>query len=329
MTFNNDNYSQNTITQDADNARAILINVDDLGLSDAVNEAVLQLARRGLVRASSYMVGGTISDKERRTLNELGIDIGLHLDLTGVFPSLLKSSLKSILIGSYLRRLRPAQVSDVINRQFDQFEDTFNRAPVFVDGHQHVHQFPIIRDCLAQTISDRYLPDTAVHARVTTPLINDVKSQIIYRLGGNAWQKLCERHNIVTNDYFGGIYDFEGSVSTLSDLWRQWLTNAPRTKFLKAGLHAQVQPIEPLGTYAQYGSTTPPIHSVPLGLPRNMITTLIMCHPAVPNNSWQDDIKMAREREYKWLMSREFEALLQQHDVRLVNWSEVAANSKI
>lgn len=323
MNAHNDKTSKNNITPDANNARAILINVDDLGLSGAVNEAVLHLAKRGLIGASSYMVGGTISDIELQALNDLDIDIGLHLDLTGVFASSLPSSLKSVLITSYLRRLRPAQVLDVINKQFDQFEDTFNRAPVFIDGHQHIHQLPIIRDCLMQVIHERYLPDTPMHARVTTPLINDIKSQIIYRLGGQAWSQLCRQNNIVTNDYFGGVYDFEASVDTLAELWNQWLTSAPRTKFLKAGLHAQALPLEPLGTYAQYGSTTPPIHSVPLGLPRDVTTTLIMCHPAVPNDGWTDDIKTAREREFEWLMSHRFEALLEHLHVRLVKWSDM------
>lgn len=323
MNSNNDNSSQNVITNDANNARAIIINIDDLGLSGAVNEAVVHLAKRGLVGASSYMVGGTISDLEIRALDDLGVDVGLHLDLTGVFASGLPSSLKSLLMTSYLRRLQPAEVSDVIKRQLDQFEDTFNQDPVFIDGHQHIHQFPIIRDCLMQVISERYLPDTPIHARVTTPLINDVKSQLIYRLGGEAWHALCDSHNLSTNDYFGGVYDFEASVSTLSQLWNQWLTEAPRTKSLKAGLHTQLLPIEPLGTYAQYGSTTPPIHSVPLGLPQGVATTLIMCHPAAPNDGWQDNIKAAREREFEWLMSHQFEHLLERLHIRLIKWSDM------
>ena len=49
-----------------------------------------------------------------------------------------------------------------------------------------------------------------------------------------------------------------------------------------------------------------------------------MCHPAIVDSGWQDDIKQAREREFEWLMSYQFEDLLVKNEVRLVNWSEIA-----
>lgn len=315
----------NKTTQISNNARAIIINVDDLGLSNAVNDAVIHLAERGRIGASSYMVGGTVSAGDIQRLIDLSVDIGLHLDLTGVFPSALRGSLNSIIVASYLRRLKPAQVTDIIKQQFDAFEDCFGRAPVFIDGHQHIHQFPIIRECLARELSTRYTIEDkySISARVTTPLMHDFKSWTIYKLGGQAWRKLCEDHHIATNTLFGGVYGFDVSRIELEALWEKWLHSAPCTDGLPPALHTHVAYIEPLGTYAQYGSTTPPIHSVPNSLPNNLSTTLIMCHPAVPNNSWQDEIKVAREREYEWLMSNKFEDLLQQYNVRLVKWSEI------
>ena len=316
------------------NARAVIINVDDLGLSDAVNKAVIRLAERGRIGASSYMVGGNISISDITKLAELNVDIGLHLDLTGVYPSTLTATLKSLLIASYLRRLNSKQVTDVIKQQLDSFEDTFNRAPVFIDGHQHIHQFPIIRQCLIEELTNRYGNNSidkshknahrAISARVTTPLVNDFKSWVIYSLGGRVWSKLCQEHNIATNDKFGGVYGFDVSSQQLAVLWDKWLSAAPPTRYLVPGLYTESFTFESLGTYAQYGSTTPAIHSVPLSLPRNVTTTLLMCHPAMPDNSWQDEIKGAREREFAWLMSRQFEDLLQQHDIRLVRWSDIA-----
>lgn len=325
MTVIKNNTPQNQNSQISNSARAIIINVDDLGLSGAVNDAVLHLAERGRIGASSYMVGGTISDSEIQTLAELNVDIGLHLDLTGIFPSALRGSLKSLIIASYLRKLNPAQVTDIIKKQLDGFEDRFGRAPIFVDGHQHIHQFPIIRQRLANELNERYGGEntqTHISARTTTPLVNDFKSWVIYTLGGNAWRKLCKDKHIATNDYFGGIYGFDANRQELIALWEQWLQSAPRTADLSPALYAQSFAIEPLGTYAQYDTTTPAIHAAPLSLPTELSTTLIMCHPAIPDNGWQDAIKTAREIEYNWLMSDAFEVLLQKHDVRLVRWSE-------
>lgn len=274
--------------------RPVIINVDDLGLSTAVNDAVIHLAELGRIGASSYMVGGTITDSDINCLNKLNVDIGLHLDLTGIFPSALHGSLKSIIIASYLRRLDSTQVTAIIKQQLDGFEDRFNRAPTFIDGHQHIHQFPVIRQCLINELINRYhneISKGTLSARVTTPLISDLKSWIIYALGGYAWRKLCEHHQILTNDKFGGVYGFDADSQQLASLWEKWLQGAPRDT-------------------------------------ANASPTLIMCHPAIPDNasnSWQDDIKAAREIEYEWLMSDAFKDLLHKHNVRLMRWSDMTS----
>ncbi|WP_296243823.1 MULTISPECIES: ChbG/HpnK family deacetylase [unclassified Psychrobacter] len=280
----------------SNHARPVIINVDDLGLSTAVNDAVIHLAELGRIGASSYMVGGTITDSEINRLNQLNVDIGLHLDLTGIFPSALRGSLKSIIIASYLRRFNPMQVTDIIKQQLDGFEERFNRAPVFIDGHQHIHQFPVIRQCLINELTNRYRSEISkgtLSARVTTPLINDVKSWIIYILGGYAWRESCQHHQILTNDKFGGVYGFDADRQQLAMLWEKWLQGAP-------------------------------CHTA------NVSPTLIMCHPAVPDNashSWQDDIKAAREIEYEWLISDAFKNLLHKHNVRLMRWSDMTSAS--
>ncbi|WP_417466289.1 ChbG/HpnK family deacetylase [Kordiimonas sp.] len=283
------------------NMRAVIINVDDLGLSGAVNEAVIHLAELRRICASSYMVGGVITDGDIRKLSELDVDIGLHLDLTGVFRSSLQGSLKSLILASYLRQLNIEQVTNIIKQQLDAFEDKFGHAPVFIDGHQHIHQLPVIRYCLANELNRRYGGNNAqtnISARITTPLINDFKSWVIYVLGGYAWRKLCEHHHMSTNDYFGGVYDFNANSLKLALLWEKWLIKAPRTTGLSS-------------MFAK----------IPTSIHTNLSTTLIMCHPAVPDNSWQDEIKVARETEYTWLMSHEFSELIQRKDVKLVNWS--------
>lgn len=278
----------------SNSARPVIINVDDLGLSTAVNDAVIHLAELGRIGASSYMVGGTITDNDINCLNKLNVDIGLHLDLTGIFPSAIHGSLKSIIIASYLRRLDSTQVTAIIKQQLDGFEDRFNRAPTFIDGHQHIHQFPVIRQCLINELINRYhneISKGTLSARVTTPLISDLKSWIIYALGGDAWRKLCEHHQILTNDKFGGVYGFDADSQQLASLWEKWLQGAPRDT-------------------------------------ANASPTLIMCHPAIPDNasnSWQDDIKAAREIEYEWLISDAFKDLLHKYNVRLMRWSDMTS----
>jgi len=203
--------------------RQVIINIDDLGLSDPVNEAVIALGTLGKVRSTSYMAGGTISESQIRSLACLQMEVGLHLDFTGIYPSTLTQSLSSVLLASYLRRLDKLAVTALIHQQLEGFENTFNQRPVFIDGHQHVHQFPVIRTCLADVLQARYGETNAnnqttinMAARVTTPLVNDLKSWIIYLLGGPAWQQLCRQHQMPTNGKFGGAYDFDANQDKLA-----------------------------------------------------------------------------------------------------------------
>ncbi|GAA0804082.1 ChbG/HpnK family deacetylase [Psychrobacter piscatorii] len=303
------NYQKQSSSPTGD-ARPIIINVDDLGLSTAVNDAVIHLSELGRIGASSYMVGGTITDGDINQLRKLNVDVGLHLDLTGIFPSALRGSLKSIIVASYLRRLNHMQVTDIIKQQLDGFEDRFGHAPLFIDGHQHIHQFPIIRHCLIKELTNRYRDEISkgtLSARVTTPLINDIKSWIIYALGGYAWRHSCEHNHIKTNDKFGGVYSFDTDSLQLASLWEQWLQSVPHN----AGLLS-----EQITSHAKRPRTL-----------ANVSPTLIMCHPAVPENgcnSWEDEIKAARDIEYKWLISDGFKDLLDKYNVRLLRWSDIS-----
>ncbi len=293
--------------------KKIIINIDDLGLSDAVNQAVVNLAEKQRITASSYMVGGSISGEHKHALQELGVDIGLHLDFTGIFPSPLTGSLKSTLFKCYTRQLDKQQVADNIKQQFEQFAETFDALPVFVDGHQHVHQFPIIRDALIEEITARSHPQqTPIACRITKPLVNDVKSWIIYILGGNKWQKRCQQNNIAHNTGFAGVYGFDKDKEELKNLWQKWLTSCANTE-----------------STIENRKNTGHIRSQQINK-----TNLIMCHPATPialtksGKDWQDEIKQAREIEYQWLMSDEFAEMLAMQEVQLQHWRELTRPNK-
>lgn len=283
--------------------RRVIINVDDLGLSEPVNHAVVNLASMRLITATSYMVGGSISDSSIKTLHNFNIDVGLHLDFTGNFKTALPSSLSALIKASYLRRLDPQTVASEIKRQFDDFEDKFNHAPKFIDGHQHVHQFPVIREALINELISRYVDKNQqrVAARITYPLKHDLKAWIIYTLGGHAWRSLCTQAAVPTNQYFGGVYDFQASPTELIKLWEGWLKNCP---------------ISPLNN----SNNKVPTSSISV---LQAPVSVIMCHPAIPDTSWEDEIKQAREIEYQWMISSDFKKLLNTYNIKRTHWSEL------
>lgn len=146
----------------------ITLNVDDLGLSPAVNQAVCRLAALGRVHAASFMSLGRIAPDELAALRQAGIDIGLHFDLTGLAR---QGTLGQVMARSWLRAWPAAALQETIARQMDAFEDQIGQPPAFIDGHQHVHQFPQVRERLLAEARRRYGPSVAL--RSTRPLLAD------------------------------------------------------------------------------------------------------------------------------------------------------------
>lgn len=202
--------------------KAVTVNADDLGLSPAVNCAVLQLAAAGRIQAASLMSLGRLAAEEVAALDAAGVDVGLHFDLTGLAGH---GSLQAVMSRSWRRAWPQGVLQGEVARQLDAFEDIMGRAPVFVDGHQHVHQFPQVREVLLAAVLGRY--GNHVCWRHTRPLVADAKSLLIYALGGWTARRLVHSQGMVCNRVFGGVYDFGGDKAALARRWRHWLAAAP------------------------------------------------------------------------------------------------------
>jgi len=124
-----------------------------------IDNAALHLADMHRAHAISCLVGGKswgVSSRLLRLLNPGGIDIGLHLDLTET-PLLgaPRRSLRELIVASHLRLLDRRIIRAEIRAQLDAFEQALGRGPAFVDGHQHVHQLPMVRSELLAELNTR------------------------------------------------------------------------------------------------------------------------------------------------------------------------------
>ncbi|HXW30818.1 MAG TPA: ChbG/HpnK family deacetylase, partial [Xanthobacteraceae bacterium] len=142
--------------------RRIWLCADDYGISPAVNTAIRELLQRGRLNATSVMVvAPSWSPSEANLLANLGAAgrvraVGLHLTLTGPFRPLTGSfkplcgsafrPLTDMILLALIRRLDRRTLAAEIAAQLAAFSAAFGRAPDFVDGHQHVHLLPQVRD---------------------------------------------------------------------------------------------------------------------------------------------------------------------------------------
>ncbi len=212
-------------------ARRVTVCADDFGMSSQICEAVLQLARQQALTATSCVVDTKTVASFVAPLLEVAADvsIGLHLNLTEAFANTgdnennLHASLPRWWWRCYTGGASPIAVRREIQRQLDRFEALFARPPDFIDGHQHVHQLPVIRDQLIDEIMVRYTGHIALRSTISRRS-RGIKARIVQSLGGAELQALASGNAVRTNLDFAGIYDFTATMP-YADRMHSWATS--------------------------------------------------------------------------------------------------------
>ena len=138
---------------------------DDYGLAPGVGAAIRDLIAQGRLSATSCMTAGPYWPEEARLLAPLAgqADIGLHFTLTdqtpaGPMPVLAPEGrlppIGRLMKDAYTGRLDPAEIAAEFARQLHNFTAALGRTPDFIDGHQHVHLLPVVRDVVAAAAKD-------------------------------------------------------------------------------------------------------------------------------------------------------------------------------
>ncbi|MBX3620748.1 MAG: ChbG/HpnK family deacetylase [Rhizobacter sp.] len=238
-------------------ARAICVCVDDFGLHAGVNEAALRLAAMGRVHAIGCLVGGPAwpaGAARLRALPAEAVDVGLHLDFTErpCGPA-SRRGLAALIASSLAGRLDAGAVRAEIGAQLQAFEAALGRAPAFVDGHQHVHQLPVIRGALLHELSARYgaarpwLRRTRVGGRPGTGRLPAwAKARVIETLGAGGLAVLARAAGYPQNTGLLGVYDFRGGAARYRTLLAAWLHAAAEGDLLMCHPSAAMVLTDPL-----------------------------------------------------------------------------------
>ena len=146
-------YCQQTLM----NMKRIILCADDYGQNEPISQAIIALLKKNRLSATSCMTTSASWSLHASWLSDFrdAADIGLHFNLTIGKPlsqALLNShgfmSLPKLIIYSYSGILNRAAITEELHSQLDHFEKALGCLPDFVDGHQHIHQLPMIRDVL-------------------------------------------------------------------------------------------------------------------------------------------------------------------------------------
>lgn len=210
--------------------KRIAICADDFGLNADVDAGIMALSAQGRLTATSCLTTGPTWPTSAARLRELPIDAGLHLNFTEAFTDdALNLPLPALIRACYLRRLPKSRLAEQIERQCDAFERHFGRAPDFVDGHQHVHQLPMIRDALLSILARRYAGQPLWLRRTAAPAALPafrLKAFVIAALGSRRFAALAESDGWRLNGHLLGVYDFSSDADGYAQLLRGWLQAA-------------------------------------------------------------------------------------------------------
>jgi predicted glycoside hydrolase/deacetylase ChbG (UPF0249 family) len=217
---------------------------DDYGISPAVDTAIRDLVVRGRINATSVLVAApSFCRAEATALDVLNataprVAIGLHLSLTAPFRPLSTGFLPlregqflpvaAMLRHAVLRRLEHAALVAEMTRQMETFRNIFGRAPDFIDGHQHVHLFPQIRQALLE-VAKATAPNAWVRqcGRVV-PLaarFADGKG-LLLDIMSYRFRRRAAALGVRTNPAFAGTYAFDGEAR-FAELFPRFLDRLP------------------------------------------------------------------------------------------------------
>jgi predicted glycoside hydrolase/deacetylase ChbG (UPF0249 family) len=117
--------------------RRLIVNADDLGLSEAVNAGVLRAHREGIVTSASMMVRRDAAGDGARVAQECPrLAVGLHLDIA---EWVYRDGAWAL---AYARCEQDsvAAVRSECRSQLEAFRALLGRDPTHIDSHQHAHR---------------------------------------------------------------------------------------------------------------------------------------------------------------------------------------------
>ncbi len=274
----------------------VILNADDYALSPAISRSILDLIEGQRLSATSVMTASPFWRDWGRAISGYAgvVDVGLHFSLTEFEPlsgyktiggSTASRSFGGVVLRAGLGMISRQEIRSELFRQWDAFVDSVGRPPSHIDGHQHIHQLPGIREPLISAIKEiggnvpPYIRTCSED--IATILLRRVcrARAILLSAAGRKLGSLATDNGLAINTGFSGIYNF-GSEYDYCSLMSNFLT-------------------------------------------RPKLNTILLCHPGHPDAQYAlDPIANARMSEYGFLSSARFLEMLDEKMVRLGRFAE-------
>ena len=207
--------------------RHIWLCADDYGIAPSVNGAIRDLVARGRLNATSVMVAAPAFEASEAAAlaglneDEKRVAIGLHVTLTGPFKPLTPDyaplrngaflPLEGTMLAAFLQRLKRDRLAREIAAQIQAFIAAFGHPPDFIDGHQHVHLFPQVREAFLSVVKAMAPQAWVRQCGRSIPLRRRFdKKALLLDMLSYSFRRKAHAKGLHTNPAFAGAYDFRG-----------------------------------------------------------------------------------------------------------------------
>lgn len=171
----------------------MIICADDFGLSPGISQAILKLAEAKLVTATSAIVcfKDSVEDCRQLKSHANNLDIGLHLYFTHPFKSRPLLTRNMFSMDLFTKRAQENLKQQILT-QLIEFKQRFEFVPHFIDGHLHLHSFPLIKNILAQVLKENptFSPNYVRGYQWTSSSWTAFALSALWHMPNRKWQEL-------------------------------------------------------------------------------------------------------------------------------------------
>ncbi|MEZ5856351.1 MAG: ChbG/HpnK family deacetylase [Hyphomicrobiaceae bacterium] len=206
-------------------SRGVVLCADDYGLSEGVSRGIRELIAAGLLTATSAMVTFSRWQHDAESLRPLRsrASLGLHINLTagaplGPMPLMAPAGtlpdVGSLTRLALTRRIERQEIRAEVARQLHAFTQAIGHPPDHIDGHQHVHALPVIRDAVLDAIdADRSCAGALIRdpADQITRIVrrgHQVAKALALRVLATSFANMVHKRGYMTNSGFSGYSAF-------------------------------------------------------------------------------------------------------------------------